>query len=306
MRAATLPMNTGSLGWSALRASVCAHGNLGVMDRALGSEDVDQDEKKSALQERKLFTDVSVQQVDDAPTIAYPLNKGPAWEVLLNGKTLKTPAGRALRMPTALSASLVACDFSLVRGKMQLWTMGFCGLAFTAADRVDDDVRIKYCDALVEYLRNDTLRFNVWHAHDCASEGSDIGPVDIAAHAKRVDTLLEDFGNRFLGGLTLSMTTSIAVDTPQAAQDAVRELGMKANPVDLVALEEMASNLRSCVLAVLCLTEGISAEEATALSRFEERLQAATWGHVEGAHDLDQLHTSIAVGTAVSFAHSCR
>lgn len=60
---------------------------------------------------------------------------------------------------------------------------------------------------------------------------------------------------------------------------------------NLAAVDQLTTTSKSLVLAAALAHHMLSAEEALAAARLEERYQVEQWGSVEAGHDLDELET---------------
>ncbi len=192
------------------------------------------------------------------------------FQILLDGRGVKTPMRAALILPSKALAEAVAAEWRGQGEAIDPQAMPLTKLANTAIDRV-------------AVLHNEVVSQIVAYANDtlCYRAAS---PAALAERQRLewdppIAWVAERFGARLI--------TRAGVSHFAQSQDTVALLRQAVAAYDLfvlAALHNAATILTSLVLT-LCLAEGrLSASEAFALSQLEERFQAERWGQdVEAA-----------------------
>ena len=194
---------------------------------------------------------------------AAPLEGG--FGVMLDARTLRTPAGARLILPSLALAELVASEWSAQEGVIDHALMPATRLAFTAADRIGGaraataaevarqagaDLLCYFADAPAELTRRHEARW---------------GPLlDWAASA--LDLRFE----RTAGILHRAQ--------PQATLDRVEALALTLEDFPLAGLALAAGLFSSAVLALALQRSVLSGDEAFELSRLDEAFQEEQWG----------------------------
>lgn len=186
------------------------------------------------------------------------------FQILLDGRAVKTPMKNALVLPTAALAEALAEEWRGQGDDILPGSMALTKLANTAIDRVAamrEDVI-----GQVMAFANDTLCYRA------------ASPEELAARqAGEFDPVLAWASERY--GVRFETRTGI-VHFSQSAQTlaALRAAVAAYDDFTLTALHSSASLLTSLVLA-LALAEGrLSGGEAFAISQLDERYQAERWG----------------------------
>jgi chaperone required for assembly of F1-ATPase len=192
--------------------------------------------------------------------------------VRLDGKPVKTPAGKPLAVPTHALAEAVAGEWQAQGGEVRPETMPLTQLATTALDRVGPE-RAAILEQLGNYAGTDLLCYRADQ------------PVDLAERQAAAWQPLLDWAARTFDAPLKVTTGVLAIDqSPQA-------LAALARHVDgfdtwrLTALQAATAAMGSMVLG-LALTEGrLPAAEAFALAQLDETYQVEKWGDDAEAAD---------------------
>jgi chaperone required for assembly of F1-ATPase len=185
--------------------------------------------------------------------------------IALDGKTLRTPRGAPAGLPTRALAEAMAEEWRAQGEVIDAQAMPLTKLANTAIDGV-----AKRREAVVAEI----LRFGS-HDHLCyrAKEPAEL----VRRQTEGWDPMLDWVETRY--GARLATQSGIAsVPQSEAAIDALRKAVEAFNPFALAALHVIASICGSLVLALGVAEKRLSAADAFALSRIDERFQAETWG----------------------------
>lgn len=183
-----------------------------------------------------------------------------AGDVLLDGRTVRTPARAVLNLPTPALAEAVAEEWRAVGDRIDPRTMPLTGLANAAIDRPVDAV------ALATYAATDLLCYR-----------SDTPPDLVAAQAEAWDPLIAWAQTRY--DVSLRVTAGI-VPVAQPAETlarlaaAVTALG----PFHRTALFPVVAIGGSLIAALAVLEGHLTGEDAFDATHLDELWQARLWG----------------------------
>lgn len=190
--------------------------------------------------------------------------------VLLDGRSVKTPAKTPLAVPTHALAGAIAEEWQAQEGAIRPETMPLTRSANSALDKV-----VPQFEAVVDEI----ARFGASDLLCYRGEGA------LAERQKAWDMLL-DWSADFA---PLNVTTGIVpVDQPATSVAALRARVAAHGAFEIVALHDLVSISGSLVLGLAVAAGRISAHEAFALSRIDEAWQAEQWGHDDEAAELEQ------------------
>lgn len=188
------------------------------------------------------------------------------WQVMLDGRVLRTPGRQVLSLPTRALARAIAAEWDAQGEFVQPATMPLTRAANSAVERVTPQ-HASVAAMLAEYAQTDLLS----HRAEAPAEL-------VATQAREWDPLLDWLDNRF--GARLAVTAGVmpvAQDKQALARLEHAVLGL--GPFSLTALHDLVVLPGSLVLG-LAVTEGrIGVDDAHRLSRIDEDHQARIWGH---------------------------
>jgi chaperone required for assembly of F1-ATPase len=191
------------------------------------------------------------------------------YQILLDGRSVKTPDKHALTLPTLALAEAVAAEWRAQGEEFDPAAMPLTKLANTAIDRVVPS-REAVVGQVMGYL-NDVLCYRAAH------------PASLAAQqAAEWDPLLAWAAERYNARLK-TQTGPIHIGQDPAAAVALRQAVAAYDAFALTALASSAPLLGSLVLTLALAEAHLTAAEAFALSRLDERYQSAHWGEDEEA-----------------------
>lgn len=205
-------------------------------------------------------------------TEAVPEATG-GWQVLLDGRVLRTPGKLPLILPTGSLAEAVAAEWQAQADLIHPETMPLTRAANSAIERVAPQ-RAEVAAMLSAHAETDLLCYRAGHPQDL-----------VQTQARDWQPLLDWAEARY--GARLVATTGL-MPVPQAPQALAALAGAVAGfgPFGLTALHDLVTLPGSLVLG-LAVTEGrLSVEEAHRLARLDEDHQAALWGRDEEAESM--------------------
>ena len=197
---------------------------------------------------------------------------GAEFAVQLDGRSIKTPAGRKLEVPSQSLAQAIAAEWDAQSEEIKPHTMPLTQLASTALDRVGPE-RAAITEQMIAYAGTDLLCYR-------AQSPSDL--VDL--QTKTWQPLL-DWAQTHLGaGLTVT-TGLIAIEQPPQALAALRAR-LEAYDLWRLTVAQAACAAAGSLILALALAEGrLSGEECFAASNLDEAYQVALWGDDAEAAD---------------------
>jgi len=210
------------------------------------------------------------------------------YAVLLDGKPIRTPAGKTLLAPTAALAEGIAAEWRGQGERVRPDTLPLTQLLNTALDRMaEGEVREAAVAEVTGYAATDLVCFRAPQ------------PPALARRQQATwQPLLDWLAARH--GATLAVTESLAA--PRHAPESLARIAAAVaaqNAVRLAALHHATGALGSVVIA-LALAEGrLDAEAAFAAAHLDELHQMAEWGEDDEAKArLERIRADVAAAAA--------
>lgn len=243
-----------------------------------------------------------------ASTIPTP--PPPNWyTVALDGRPLKTPAGRRLVVPSEPLAYAIAAEWNAVEHRIQPTSMP---LMVTACTTLDHAAGIQI-DECMRFFQTDTTLY--W-ADPTADRGLYRAQQEAWSwlHQPWLDTTF--FEGKYpvaqVFGTAESMiflkhhssTSTGGLPHAPAQVDRCRSWLTGLDPWHATIAQMVMRETKSFLLGAALVTRVCTAEQAQTACRVEEEFQISSWGLVEGQHDYDRLNTSIQLHAA-EFATDC-
>lgn len=192
-------------------------------------------------------------------------NAGGGFQVLLDGRAVRTPAKAPLMLPAEALAAEIAAEWEVQGEKIEPGSMPFMSLASTGIDRVTPQ-RETVIDTIVAYGGSDLVCY--W-----AEEPDDL----VRRQAEAWQPLLDWVTTRF--DARLSVAAGIMPVTQ--SDDALRALRVAvAAYEDLVlsGLHQLTTGFGSLVIALAVVEGRIDAASGIELAQLDELFQAERWG----------------------------
>lgn len=192
--------------------------------------------------------------------------------VRLDGKPVKTPAGRALVVPSHALAEAMAAEWEAQETEVKPHSMPLTQLASTALDRVGPE-RGVILDQLMHYAATDLLCYR-----------ADFPPDLVLRQARGWQPLLDWAGSE-LGAALAATEGVIAVEQPVAAMAALRARLDSCDTWRLTVVQAATAAAGSLVLALALQAGRLTGAEVLALSQLDETYQIEQWGEDYEAAD---------------------
>ena len=185
--------------------------------------------------------------------------------IALDGKPVRTPAGKPLAVPNAALANALAAEWSAQGETIDRETMPLTRLACTALDLVPGR-RAEIVAEVAAYAETDLVCYRT-------EEPPALARRQIAAWEPLVAWAAERYGAH------LAVTTSITplAQTP-GALDALRAAVAANDDFTLAGLSLATRSFGSLVIALALRESRLGAEEAAHASLVDERYQIERWG----------------------------
>lgn len=186
------------------------------------------------------------------------------WQVLLDGKPIRTPMKHVFTLPTEKLAHEVALEWNAQGEKIDKLSMPLMGYSSVAIDIVPNNRK----DLILEML--------AFSQTDLLCYRSDDEKL-IARQSALFDPLVEKVKTHY--GISLQVTKGVMpVDQPAGNEAIVERLVAKLDDFRFAGLMSAMQTLGSIYLALLLKDFRIDADMALRAARFDEMAQAERWG----------------------------
>ena len=210
--------------------------------------------------------------------------------VLLDGRPVRTPARRPLRLPTAALGDVVAWEWAAQQENIDPSTMPVTRLVNTAIDGIADDPQAVFEDIL-RFVSNDLL---------CYRAGDPQGLVQ--RQTQEWDPVLDWAANSF-GARFILIEGIIHQQQPKAAIDALGVALRKYDtPIELACLHTVTTLTGSGILAIAFAEGAFSLERVWTIAHLEEDWTIEHWGSDEEAQKRRALRHAEIAAAAEAFA----
>uniref|UniRef100_A0A7N0T7M4 ATP synthase mitochondrial F1 complex assembly factor 2 n=1 Tax=Kalanchoe fedtschenkoi TaxID=63787 RepID=A0A7N0T7M4_KALFE len=218
---------------------------------------------------------------------------GNGWNVMLDYRTLKTPAKRPLKLPNLFLAKAIAAEweYQLPDG-IRPFTMPLMRLACTALERVPL-TRQKIIDHLMKKFNQDLVFCRAPNDNNLTRDVHDL-------QVEKIDPLLAWVELEF-GVKPVVYTSFFGGKQDEGLVKAVESFLKNTDNCELAAVDAIASAAHSLVIAIGLVRGRLPIEEAVELARLEEDHQVDRWGLVEGGHDVDVADLKVQISSAAVF-----
>lgn len=185
--------------------------------------------------------------------------------VLLDGKPVRTPGRRELRLPTAALAQAVAEEWRRQETEIDPRRMPLTRLVTTGIDLVAGR-RPDFVAQLLDFARHDVLCYRVGHPREL-----------VIRQSEAWDPWL-DWAERVFG-IRLAATSAIAsIEQSETALRHLQEVLDGLDDLALVGVHAVARLTHSIVLALAVAHGALGSEQAFRLGHLEELWEIEQWG----------------------------
>lgn len=213
--------------------------------------------------------------------------QGQAFTIELDGRPIKTPAGRSLAVAGRGLAQAVADEWQAQGEDIDPRTMPLTGLINTALDRTGDE-RAAMTEAALKLAETDLLCYRAET------------PEDLVELQLETWQPLLDWAERNLAARLAVTRGILPVDQPAAALGALRNSLGDFSDLRFTAVSSLAAACGSLVVSLALAHRHIDAEQAFAAAELDHIYQARQWGDdAEAAARQRTLRADIAAATAI-------
>ncbi|CAM8891347.1 unnamed protein product [Rhodiola kirilowii] len=218
---------------------------------------------------------------------------GNGWSVMLDYRTLKTPAKKPLKLPNLFLAKAIAAEweYQLADG-IRPFTMPLMRLACTALERVPL-TRQKIIEHLMKKFHQDLVFCRAPEDNDLTQDVHDL-------QVEKMDPLLAWVETEF-GFKPVVYSSIFGGKQEEGLLTAIMNYLKNTDNCELAAVDAIASAAHSLIIAIGLVRGRLQIEEAIELARLEEDHQVDRWGLVEGGHDVDIADLKVQISSAVVF-----
>ena len=200
------------------------------------------------------------------------------YEILLDGKPLKSPKRAQFILPNKLLASAIATEWATQEDDLiRPFTMPLMQLSSTALHHMSDyatfDFHVK---KLLEF-------FDADQAVVAHPSGSELREIQLKTLKKVHDWARREFGEQ----LNLSSDSIFAQPQPEEVKLLMEKRLRSLSPWEMTCTFAAAAAAKSLLIGLALNRNIIDPEEALKCARVEEDYQIERHGFVEGGHDID-------------------
>lgn len=215
------------------------------------------------------------------------VGEGPNFPILLDGRAVKTPKKRALKLPTRVLADAVAVEWAAQDKDINPSAMPLTRFANTAIDAVNECMEEVAAD-IVAYAGSDLLCYRA------------LAPQDLAAQqATHWDPVIA-WARAALDARLTVVTGVMPVEQPQHALSAMAAALHPHDAFRLTAQHVMTTLTGSALLTLAHVHGHLSAEDAWTAAHVDEDYQIALWGtDFEAEHRRTRRHAEFLAACAL-------
>ncbi|KAL8623454.1 hypothetical protein ACOMHN_061967 [Nucella lapillus] len=215
------------------------------------------------------------------------------YEINLDKRKLRTPAGSLFRVPNEALALAVATEWNSQEKTVKRHAMHLTKLSNTAIDNPLQKTRHGLTEYVVSILENDTV---FYRGHE---------PEELKKlQTEEWDPILEWANERY--NLTLESTYGLSIPViTNESKDIIRRHLLSYSDWALFGFENAIDTLRSLLLVMAVMDRHITVERAVQLASLESYFQERCWGNVQWHHDVDRLDLQSRMASATLFVHWC-
>lgn len=193
------------------------------------------------------------------------VGEGAFFQVLLDGRPIKTPGKKALMLPTRALADLVAAEWAAQGAQIDPGTMPLTRFSNTAIDAVSAALDEVAAD-IVAYAGRDLLCYRAGHQPQLAER-----------QAALWDPVL-GWARAALGARFDVAEGVMPIDQPATTLKAIARALEPHDPYRLTALHVLTTLTGSAILALAHARGALDAEAAWAAAHVDEDYQIGMWG----------------------------
>lgn len=232
----------------------------------------------------RFYKEASVSLKDDSPNATY--------YVCLDGKKLKSPAGKIIEIESEPLALAVAQEWNCQGKTLRMDHMRLTGLYFTALDNLHNIQKEQIVSKMLEYLESDTILYRSESNEKLRQlQEEKWGPIVKWANVEH--------------GLKLRPSFAIT-EVPEISEEGRSHLErflLGHNSFALTGMQYGVESVKSLLVTLATIARQIEVPNAVELALLEQQFQTKIWGNVEWAHDVEREELISRLAAAVLFVH---
>ncbi|KAJ8611169.1 hypothetical protein CTAYLR_003547 [Chrysophaeum taylorii] len=234
--------------------------------------------RSSSHAARRFYKETGIAAVDDG------------YQITLDGRALRSPARRALVLPSEPLALAIAAEWDSQLEKIEPAAMPLMSLAATAVDQIAVD-RKDTTRTVLKYGKNDTTCFFAGEADEPR-----LHQLQLEHYLPLLEWVRAEFDVRFEPGFGVAHRP-----TNDETLRPIEAFFEKLSTWELAALQSATQETKSLVIGLALLAHKLDASQAETVARLEEQVQIDRWGFVEGSHDYDVTRIRFRLASASLF-----
>ncbi|KAK0408817.1 hypothetical protein QR680_004178 [Steinernema hermaphroditum] len=216
----------------------------------------------------------------------------PQYQVLLDGRKLRTTAKKVLAVESESLAHAIAHEWNSQKECIDRTHMRLTGLTFTALDNPFEQSKETLVQSIIEYLDTDTIL-------TFADQPERL----VALQEQKWSPVIEWANKEYQ--MDIRPTRSIIEGAYITEESRARlENYLMSQPFwTLIGLQYAVEAVKSVLITLAAASHSIGADQGAELARLEQIFQTEIWGNVEWSHDIEHLELTSRLSSAVLFAN---
>ncbi|GMS96966.1 hypothetical protein PENTCL1PPCAC_19141, partial [Pristionchus entomophagus] len=218
----------------------------------------------------------------------------PQYKITLDGRVVKTQAGRPLQMGSEPLAMAVAEEWACQQEHIEQGHMRLSGLAMTAIDNPLAMTKESITSLIMEYLSTDTVLF-------FAPENQILMEAQKTHWAPLIDATNEDMNTQLQPALDF-LAEPVSPECRRKFESWLMSYDFWA----LTGMQYAVQSSKSVIIPHAMIRHKVGVRQAVELALLEQQVQAKRWGEVEWAHTIDneELCTRLSSGVLFTYLNS--
>lgn len=221
-------------------------------------------------------------------TLQPPTSSNPGYQILLDGRSIKTPSGQPIVIPAdrELLATCIAQEWSEQGKTLKPHTLPLTSLAARALESCSVQAERREIEGdLLRYLDNETVCFQ------------ETQPAALVELQKLHWTPLLDYINSTYSTSIAPFTGLLGGEHPEGTRETFQSHLEALQNFDLAAFERSVMLTKSFLVSIALVSGQLSVEQAASAAEVEVQSQINRWGSVEDSHDVDQAEMRRTLGS---------
>jgi ATP synthase F1 complex assembly factor 2 len=246
----------------------------------------------------KRFFVVPLPSISEAPTNLKKFWKSATvseercgFSILLDGRPLKTPAGKQVMIPLErrVLATLTCAEWELQDQVLKSYSLPLTSIVMRSLDSLENDTtRQGVIDNVLNYVHTDSICYQ-----------QDYPESFVKLQQEYWNPIVQWVNEKY--DLDVETTTGIlSIQQSEKVMKKFREIVESFDTFTLAAFEKAVLRSKSFMIALALIERHIDVEFAAMATRLEVYHQIQRWGEVEDAHDLDREDIKRQLGSVIA------